>query len=265
MEEEPLYWVPNDDDSSDSDNSHDKSIVSRSSQESTESNNISASNYFQAASSKGFDIVTNSLKNVEEIKEIIPPLDDNIPLFKARDMSNATTSKGDFSRDINSFVKSFQLPKNAVKSLTNIIGKHFPVFKGFNIPIKINKCGTGFNEQFETYSTNSNCKFEFFDICPVGGCCVFVGENENKVECTICGAKRYYHCTKNKCRGQDYNFCKHILTKRRPKKSLAYRSLIVLFTELVKLEGFIHAINYKNINNENGYKDVMDSENPKNI
>jgi hypothetical protein len=85
-----------------------------------------------------------------------------------------------------------------------------------------------------------------FDCCP-NGCIVYCGINKDLINCPICQSERYYHCKKKNCISKPYDqMCLKHPQIRSSKASISYRSIELLLFELVQLESFIPAINYKN-------------------
>lgn len=90
-----------------------------------------------------------------------------------------------------------------------------------------------------------------YDTCTMG-CCVYVGDNKNKIRCPKCQLPRYYDCPKPRCKLKPYNkMCLTHPDLRETRSCINYRSIERLIFELIQQESFIEAINYIDINNHN--------------
>ena len=93
-----------------------------------------------------------------------------------------------------------------------------------------------------------------FDICPLNGCTVFVGDDEFKFKCPSCGTNRYTscaECTRNKKQMiNGDNKCHH--SGRLAKKQLSYKCILPIILKALLQPCFLKLINVKCYNYING-------------
>jgi hypothetical protein len=86
-------------------------------------------------------------------------------------------------------------------------------------------------------------------------CCVFVGKLTKCFLCPKCNTSRFRPCSRNQCTGKGKDNCEHLLTDGIAYKSLHYRLLIPLITDLVNTKHFVAALHYRNKFQYSGYED----------
>jgi hypothetical protein len=190
---------------------------------------------------EGFKIGVLSQDITDRILLQSLPRDDGSDLVVMED-SKSTSTKGEFCRDINSFlvVHNIGASKEAKDGLIKMLYKHIPEL---NLPIflnrKKNQC-----QNLDSY-VETDLRNLSFDCCKAG-CTVFVGTAFSKLEsCEHCQSSRYLPCTREPCKTHPNRICKHQKKNRVPVQKLYYRPIIPLIAMLLKTEGFLIALQYK--------------------
>ena len=212
--------------------------------------------------------------------------DDSLPLF-----NSAEITKGDWARGFHSLCNNFLISEKAENALLNYLYNttgdviNFPVAltnRGQNRARKL-LCQNSFGDEVDDEDVdgdedslsftqpNTISKIKDYDRkgsrwlefhqCP-NDCCVFVGEQEKLFACVICNSRRYRPCTRSKCGGKGKDDCEHLLNDGIAYKSMYYRLLIPLLTDLIETEYFVSALHYKTecipIGSEDFYSDILD-------
>jgi len=126
-----------------------------------------------------------------------------------------------------------------------------------NIPeinwhVRTNKYGD-LKSSVDKYCEDDHSMIEFH-ICPSKGCCAFVADYSKDKRCRICNEPRFTKCKHISCNNRDYNECNHKIENRVSLKSMFYRPFTSLLYNLLKTEGFIHAINFNFLDQTESYK-----------
>ena len=190
------------------------------------------------------------------LTEMIVPIDDSSALCAP----DNNKTKGEFARD---FKKVITLSKIKVESENNLLELLCAYFPQANFPVKKNGTGKVISN-VDQYCQNVDYRTMKFDICFNKGCTIFAAENKTKLRCIekSCNTHRFRNCTAKKCKFLPYELCEHTFDHRFPYKTLRYRSLILLITELLRTNDFSKVLNYVKLKPKTGMKywDISDGE-----
>jgi len=104
-------------------------------------------------------------------------------------------------------------------------------------------------------------------VCPNNSAIyIDTGDKINLTKCSKCFVNRYFDCTETSCKNKTYDECNH--KSRRAKKSIMYRPILPILTELLSHQFFLDALNYvyckPDVNSSKyDYMDILDGSNAK--
>ena len=212
--------------------------------------------------------------------------DDSIPLFNTSEIT-----KGDWARGFHSLCSNFSISEKAENALINYL--YNTTGNVINFPVALTNSGQNRarkllcqhvdelddknddlvdgDDSISFTDPNTISKIKDYDRkgsrwleihqCP-NDCCVYVGENEKLFACVICNSRRYRPCARSKCAGKGKDECEHLHSDGVAYKSMYYRLLIPLLTDLIETEYFVSALHYQNecipIGAEDFYSDILD-------
>jgi hypothetical protein len=149
------------------------------------------------------------------------------------------TTRQDFLKGLKDWSIVQGVKQDGINQILGLLNKFLPYI---NWPIISLKDGE-IKSSIDRYCNDDNRILEFH-ICPNLGCTAFVGDNSNDIVCRICKAHRFRMCSKKDCSNVSYEDCRHTLKNKISYKSLFYRPIITLISDLLKTEGFLQAIQY---------------------
>ena len=168
---------------------------------------------------------------------------------------NSSATVKDCSLLLRNFTSRHKLSEQGELSLVLLLKKILP--SNAKLPLHQTKNGSyvsDIDKVLEEDNLISGVKT--FDICPLLGCTVFVGNDEFKFQCPSCGTNRYTNCaqcTRNKkpmmVNGNN-NRCQH--SGRLAKKQLSYKCILPTILKAVLQPCFLQLINFKCYNYTNG-------------
>ena len=169
---------------------------------------------------------------------------------------NSSATVKDCSLLIRNFTSRHKLSEQGELSLVFLLKKLLP--SNAKLPLHQTKYGSYVSDIDKVLNEDNLISgVKTFDICPLLGCTVFVGNDEFKFQCPSCGTNRYTNCaecTRNKkpimmVNGNN-NRCQH--SGRLAKKQLSYKCILPTILKAVLQPCFLQLINFKSYNYING-------------
>ena len=222
--------------------------------------------------------------------------DDHVPLFEG-----SNVSKGQWARGLTSLVSKFTLSKKAENEIVNLLYNTWG--HSANLPVsltsngrkqlshqicannKLNDDGGDADEnndddddddddvsisdenaisKIKVYNRKVSRWFAFHQCRK--DCCVYIGKYYHSFVCPTCSSPRFRPCVNTNCKGKGNHDCEHLLNANDgvAYKSLHYRLLIPLITDLINTKYFVAALHYENEclhgSEEEWYSDILDGE-----
>jgi hypothetical protein len=168
---------------------------------------------------------------------------------------NSSVIVKDCSLMIRNYTSKHKVTNQGELSLVLLLKKLLP--SNANLPFHQTKYGSYVSDVDNVLNQENLIRgVKDFDICPLNGCTVFVGDDEFKFQCPSCKTNRYTNCkecTRNKKKIDDLNGdnkCQH--SGRLVKKQLSYKCILPTILKAILQPCFLKLINFKSYNYING-------------
>jgi len=173
---------------------------------------------------------------------------------------SSTLTKIEFTQKLNNIILKHHMSNDAALDMLSLTRELNP---DANLPLHVTNCGN-IRSDIKKYVSSTNSAI-YIDACE-NECMLFAGNNANLGYCSVCRSKRYFDCTETSCKNKLYENCYH--SNRKPKKTIMYRPLLPILSQLLSYQFFLDALNYNYCkpdteSDKYEYMDVLDGSNAK--
>ena len=175
-------------------------------------------------------------------------------------LGSGSVTKLEFAQRMSNIINTYQVSENCTSALLLLFKDINPES---NLPIHETLKGN-LRVDIKSYVCPNNSAIHI-DACE-SECMIFTGDNINLTKCSNCFVNRYFDCTETSCKNKTYDECNH--KNRRAKKTIMYRPILPILTELLSHQFFLDALNYvyckPDVNSSKyDYMDILDGSNAK--